>query len=89
MLPKLGRALAPIVESLTVLALLGFAFWTVVRAVGWLVRQILTRWRTCLALIVIVTWLRWWGSLSLTVVLVTLVLIAVVWQQLDAVGFDW
>ncbi|MYW94304.1 cell division protein FtsK [Amycolatopsis rubida] len=87
-LAKLGRALASIVETLAALAFLGFAFWTVVRALGWLVRQIVTRWRTCLTLVALAAWLRWWGWLSLTVVLVTLALIAVVWHQLDVVGFD-
>ncbi|WP_370934898.1 FtsK/SpoIIIE domain-containing protein [Amycolatopsis sp. cg13] len=87
-LAKLGRALAAIVETLAALAFVGLALWTVARAVGWLVRQLLTRWRTCLTVLAIAAWVHWCGWLSLVITLGALGLIAMVWHQLDVVRFD-
>jgi S-DNA-T family DNA segregation ATPase FtsK/SpoIIIE len=50
-LAKIGRALAGLAEMLAALAVVGMVLWGLARAVGWVVRQLVTHWRTCLALV--------------------------------------
>ncbi|HEY3690147.1 MAG TPA: FtsK/SpoIIIE domain-containing protein [Pseudonocardiaceae bacterium] len=87
-LAKLGRAFAAIAETLAALAVIGVALWALLRAVGWIVRQLITRWRSCLAVLAVTAWWHWWGWLSLSLVGGTLALAAVVWHLVDALGFD-
>ncbi|MEU4673010.1 FtsK/SpoIIIE domain-containing protein [Amycolatopsis sp. NPDC023774] len=88
LLAKLGRAFAAIAETLAALAVVGIAVWALVRAVAWVVRQLVTRWRSCLAVLALTAWWLWWGWLSLVVVGGTLGLTALVWRYLNVEGFD-
>ncbi|WP_410589726.1 FtsK/SpoIIIE domain-containing protein [Amycolatopsis sp. lyj-23] len=87
-LAKVGRALAGIVEALAAIAVVGMALWGLVRVVGWVVRQLVTHWRTCLTLVAGWAWCRYLGWVSLVVTLGVLVMVQLVWWRLDAVGYD-
>ncbi|MGV9363686.1 FtsK/SpoIIIE domain-containing protein [Amycolatopsis sp. NPDC003731] len=87
-LAKIGRALAGLAEMLAALAVLGMVLWGLARVVAWVVRQLVTHWRTCLTLVAAWAWWRWLGGLSLLVTLVVLGLVQLVWWRLDAVSYD-
>ncbi|WP_370948177.1 FtsK/SpoIIIE domain-containing protein [Amycolatopsis sp. cg5] len=87
-LAKVGRALAGVLEALAALAVLAMALWAVVRAVGWVVRQLATYWRTALTLVALWAWCRWLGWVWLVVIAASLGLVQLVWWRLDAVGYD-
>ncbi|WP_410621765.1 FtsK/SpoIIIE domain-containing protein [Amycolatopsis sp. cmx-8-4] len=87
-LAKIGRALAGLAEMLAALAVFGMVLWGLARAVGWVVRQLVTHWRTCLTLVAAWAWCRWLGGLSLLVTVVVLGLVQLVWWRLDAVSYD-
>ncbi|MGW3961830.1 FtsK/SpoIIIE domain-containing protein [Amycolatopsis sp. NPDC005003] len=87
-LAKIGRALAGLLEMLAALAVVGMVLWGLARAVGWIVRQLVTHWRTCLALPGLWAWCRYLGWISLVVTFGVLGLVQLVWWRLDAVGYD-
>ncbi|WP_245787561.1 FtsK/SpoIIIE domain-containing protein [Amycolatopsis saalfeldensis] len=87
-LAKIGRALAGLAELLAALAVVGIALWGLVRAGAWIVRQLVTHWRTCLTLVAAWAWCRSLGWVSLVVTLAVLVLAQLVWWRLDAVSYD-
>ncbi|MGP3779923.1 cell division protein FtsK, partial [Halanaerobium saccharolyticum] len=88
MLAKLGKALIKIAEALAAAAVVIFAVWLVIKAVGWALRQVLTHWRTSLTVLAILAWRQWWGgaSLALTVGVVAGVLTG--WRLVDLASFD-
>ena len=53
-LAKMGKALIKIAEALAAAAVVLFAVWLVIKAVGWALRQVLTHWRTSLTVLAIV-----------------------------------
>ncbi|WP_432847252.1 FtsK/SpoIIIE domain-containing protein [Amycolatopsis sp. CA-161197] len=87
-LAKIGRALAGALEMLAALAVVGMALWGLARMVGWIVRQLVTHWRTCLVLLAAWAWCHWLGWVSLLVTVAALGLVQLVWWRLDAVGYD-
>ena len=66
-LAKLGHALGKIAEAVAAAAVLFMALWLVVKAVVWAVRQVMTHWRTSLAVLAVLVWWHWLGWLSLVV----------------------
>jgi S-DNA-T family DNA segregation ATPase FtsK/SpoIIIE len=88
MLAKLGKALIKIDEALAAAAVVIFAVWLAIKAVGWVLRQVLTHWRTSLTVLAILAWRQWWGeaSLALTVGVVAGVLTG--WRLVDLASFD-
>ncbi|WP_410581360.1 FtsK/SpoIIIE domain-containing protein [Amycolatopsis sp. lyj-108] len=87
-LAKVGRVLASVFEALAALAVLGVALWGVLRAVGWIVRQLVGHWRTCLALLGLWAWCTVLGWVSLVVTVGVLAAVLLVWWRWDAVGYD-
>ncbi|MGK3204656.1 FtsK/SpoIIIE domain-containing protein [Amycolatopsis sp. MEPSY49] len=87
-LAKVGHALARMAELLAALAFVAVALWGLLRAVVWIVRQLVTRWRTCLTLVAVWAWWNWLGWVSLAVTVGMLGLVQLVWWRLDAVGYD-
>jgi S-DNA-T family DNA segregation ATPase FtsK/SpoIIIE len=88
LLAKLGKALIKIAEALTAAAVVLFTVWLVIKAVVWALRQVVTHWRTSLAVVAVLAWWQWWGgaSLVLTAAVVTGVLTA--WRLVDLASFD-
>jgi DNA segregation ATPase FtsK/SpoIIIE, S-DNA-T family len=64
-LAKLGKALIKIAEVLAAAAVVLFVLWLVIKAVVWALRQVLTHWRTSLAVVAGAAWWQWWGGVSL------------------------
>ena len=87
-LAKLGRAFAAIAETLAALAFLGLALWGLVRVGGWIVRQLATHWRTCLAVLALGVWWHWLGWPSLAITAGSVGLVALVWRLGWPVGFE-
>ncbi|MEU3764303.1 FtsK/SpoIIIE domain-containing protein [Amycolatopsis keratiniphila] len=87
-LAKVGRVLAAVFEALAALAVLGVALWGLLRAVGWIVRQLVGHWRTCLALLGLWAWCTVLGWVALVVTVGVLAAVLLVWWRLDAVGYD-
>ena len=88
MLAKLGKALIKIAEALAAAAVVIFAVWLVCKAVVWALRQVVTHWRTSLAVVTGAAWWHWWGwaSLALTAGAVAGVLTG--WRLADLASFD-
>ena len=87
-LHKLGRALAAVAETLAAAAVVFLAVWWLVKGVVWLAQQLVTRWRTTLALVALLAWWHWWGWLSLSLTVGSLPAGLVVWRWVDLVSFD-
>ena len=66
-LAKLGKALIKLTEALAAAAVVLFAVWLVLKAVGWALRQTVTHWRTSLTVLVLLAWWHWWASASLVI----------------------
>src|SRR5262249_14173647 len=87
-LAKLGQALIKVAEALAAAAAVFFAFWLVIKAVLWALRQTFTHWRTSLTVIGALAWWQWWGweSLATTTGVVAVALAG--WRLLDLRSFD-
>jgi S-DNA-T family DNA segregation ATPase FtsK/SpoIIIE len=87
-LATLGRALIKIAETLATAAVVIVAVWLMIKALVWALRQVITHWRTSLALVALLVWWHWWGlvSLALTAGVVATVLAA--WRLADIGSFD-
>jgi S-DNA-T family DNA segregation ATPase FtsK/SpoIIIE len=87
-LTKIGQALIKVAEALAAAAVVVFAFWLMIKAGVWAIRQAVTKWRTSLTVLAVAAWSRWWGwpSLALTVGVIAAVLIG--WYLIDLVSFD-
>ena len=87
-LHKLGRALAAIAETLAAAAVVFLAVWWLIKGGVWLVQQLVTRWRTTLALLALLAWWHWWGWPSLVLAAGSLAAGLVGWRLVDLVSFD-
>jgi S-DNA-T family DNA segregation ATPase FtsK/SpoIIIE len=87
-LHKIGRALAAIAETLAAAAVIFLAAWWLIKGGFWLVRQLVTRWRTTLAVLALLAWWHWWGWPSLAVTVGLMVSGLVGWRLADLVSFD-
>ncbi|MFI9452960.1 FtsK/SpoIIIE domain-containing protein [Amycolatopsis sp. NPDC052450] len=88
LLHKIGRALATILEVLAAAALVFIALWWLLKALLWLGKQVVTRWRTSLTVVALVVWWQWLGWLSLAIVTGSVVTVLVSWRLIDVVSFD-
>ncbi|MEV6832351.1 FtsK/SpoIIIE domain-containing protein [Amycolatopsis sp. NPDC051102] len=87
-LHKIGRALASILEALAAAAVVFVALWWLCKAVVWMLAQIVTRWRTSLAVVAVYAWCELVGWLSLAITLGGIAAVLAVWWAVNAVSFD-
>ncbi|MDS0133614.1 MULTISPECIES: FtsK/SpoIIIE domain-containing protein [unclassified Amycolatopsis] len=87
-LHKVGRALASILEALAAAAVVFVALWWLCKAVVWMLAQVVTRWRTSLAVVAVYAWCELVGWLSLAITLGSVAVILAAWWAIDAVSFD-
>jgi S-DNA-T family DNA segregation ATPase FtsK/SpoIIIE len=87
-LHKIGRALASILEALAAAAVVFVALWWLCKAVVWMLAQVVTRWRTSLAVVAVYAWCELLGWLSLALVLGGIAVALTTWWVIDAVSFD-
>ncbi len=66
-LHKIGKALIALFEALATIAVVFMALWGLTKATAWLVRQIITHWRTSLTVLAVTLWCQHWGWPSLLV----------------------
>jgi hypothetical protein len=81
MLAKLGKALIKIAEALAAAAAVLFALRLLIKAIVWALHQVLTHWRTSLALVALGAWWHWWGWASLA--------LATAWSPECSPDGDW
>jgi DNA segregation ATPase FtsK/SpoIIIE, S-DNA-T family len=87
-LHKIGTVLLAVVEALAAVAVVFVALWWLLKALGWLVTQVVTRWRTSLTILVVAAWWHGWGWPSLALTLGVIALMFGVWRWVDLVSFD-
>ncbi len=87
-LHKVGRALASVVEALAAAAVVFVALWWLCKAVVWMLAQVVTRWRTSLAVVAVYAWCELFGWLSLAIIVSSVAAVLVTWWAIDAVSFD-
>ncbi|UOX88539.1 cell division protein FtsK [Amycolatopsis sp. FBCC-B4732] len=87
-LHKIGRALASILEALAAAAVVFVALWWLCKAVVWMLAQVVTRWRTSLALVAVYAWCQLLGWLPLAITLGSVAAVLATWWAIDAVSFD-
>ncbi|MEV6622573.1 FtsK/SpoIIIE domain-containing protein [Amycolatopsis sp. NPDC051106] len=87
-LHKVGRALASILEALAAAAVVFVALWWLCKAVVWMLAQVVTRWRTSLAVVAVYAWCELLGWLSLALILGSVAVTLAAWWAIDAVSFD-
>jgi DNA segregation ATPase FtsK/SpoIIIE, S-DNA-T family len=87
-LAALGKAMVKIAEAVAAAAMVVVAVWLMVKAVVWALREVITRWRTSLAVVALGAWWHWWGwaSLALTIGIVAVLLAG--WCLVDLASFD-
>jgi S-DNA-T family DNA segregation ATPase FtsK/SpoIIIE len=87
-LHKIGKALIALFEALATIAVVFMALWGLAKATGWLVRQLVTHWRTSLSVLAVALWCQHWGWASLAVSLGLITAVLVGWRAVDVVSFD-
>ncbi|MEV5719769.1 FtsK/SpoIIIE domain-containing protein [Amycolatopsis mediterranei] len=87
-LHKIGRALASVVEGLAAAAVVFVALWWLCKAVVWMLAQVVTRWRTSLAVVAVYAWYELLGWLSPVLTLGSVAVVLAAWWAIDAVSFD-
>ncbi|MFG1643620.1 FtsK/SpoIIIE domain-containing protein [Amycolatopsis sp. NPDC049252] len=87
-LHKVGRALASVIEALAAAAVVFVALWWLCKAVVWMLAQVVTRWRTSLAVVAVFGWCELFGWLSLVLVAANIAVVLLTWWAIDAVSFD-
>jgi S-DNA-T family DNA segregation ATPase FtsK/SpoIIIE len=87
-LHKIGKALAGLVEILAAAVFVFLAIGWLVKAVVWLGRQVVLRWRTSLTLLGVAGWVFLAGWLSLAIVAVSLAAGLLSWRLADLPSFD-
>jgi DNA segregation ATPase FtsK/SpoIIIE, S-DNA-T family len=87
-LHKIGKALLALVETLAAVAVVFVALWWLLKALAWLLTQIVTRWRTSLTVLTLAAWWHWWGWPFLVLTLTVVALVFAVWRWIDVVSFD-
>jgi DNA segregation ATPase FtsK/SpoIIIE, S-DNA-T family len=87
-LHKIGKALIALFEALATIAVVFVALWGLAKATAWLVRQIITHWRTSMSVLAMTLWCQHWSwpSLAVSLGLITGVLLG--WRAVDVVSFD-
>ncbi|MFF4597107.1 FtsK/SpoIIIE domain-containing protein [Amycolatopsis sp. NPDC001319] len=87
-LHKIGRALATVLEVLAAAAVVFAALWWLCKAAWWVLLQVVTRWRTSLAVVAVIAWCDLLGWMSLVITLGALGLVLGVWRLVGPVSFD-
>ncbi|MGC1732178.1 MAG: hypothetical protein WA731_05820 [Pseudonocardiaceae bacterium] len=87
-LAKLGKALIKIAEALVAAAVVLFVLWLVIKAVAWALRQVVTHWRTSLAVVAGAAWWHWWGGASLVLTAGAVAGVLTGWRLIDLASFD-
>jgi S-DNA-T family DNA segregation ATPase FtsK/SpoIIIE len=87
-LHKIGKALLALFEALAAVAVVVLAVWGLLKTLAWLVKQVLTHWRTSLAVLAVALWWQWWGWSSLALTLGVIAAVLAVWRYVDLVSFD-
>jgi S-DNA-T family DNA segregation ATPase FtsK/SpoIIIE len=87
-LHKIGKALLALVEALAAVAVVFVALWWLLKALVWLLTQVLTRWRTSLTVLALAAWWHGWGWPSLALTLTVTALALALWRWIDVVSFD-
>jgi DNA segregation ATPase FtsK/SpoIIIE, S-DNA-T family len=87
-LHKIGKALLALVETLAAVAVVFIALWWLLKALVWLLTQVVTRWRTSLTVLTLAAWWHWWGLLSLVLTLTVTTLALALWRWIDVWSFD-
>jgi S-DNA-T family DNA segregation ATPase FtsK/SpoIIIE len=88
LLHKLGKALATIAEVIAAAAVVFIALWSAVKALVWLVRQLVGHPRTTITLALLLAWWTYLGWLSLAIAAGLVGLALLVWWLAAAVSFD-
>ena len=88
LLVKLGHLMAKIAEAVAAAAVVLVALRLLAKAVGRLLRLIVTHWRTSLTVLVVVCWWHWFGWISLVVVVGAVAVSLASWRLADLVSFD-
>ena len=87
-LAKLGRALIKLAEALAAAAVVLFAVWLGIKALGWALHQTVTHWRTSLTVLALLGWWHWWGSASLVITAEAVTSVLAGWRLVDLASFD-
>ncbi|MGI6870767.1 FtsK/SpoIIIE domain-containing protein [Amycolatopsis sp. 3B14] len=87
-LHKLGSALASIAEALAAAAVVFFALWWLLKALGWMVAQIVMHPRTTITVLALVAWCYWVGWVSLLVSLCVVGSGLACWRWFHLVSYD-
>jgi DNA segregation ATPase FtsK/SpoIIIE, S-DNA-T family len=87
-LAKLGKTLIKLAEALAAAAAVLFALWLLIKAIVWALRQVLTHWRTSLALVALGAWWHWWGWESLALATGVIAAVLTGWRLADLASFD-
>ncbi|WP_116201949.1 FtsK/SpoIIIE domain-containing protein [Amycolatopsis circi] len=87
-LHKIGRALASVLEVLAAAAVVFVALWWLCKAAVWVLAQVVTRWRTSLAVVGVYVWCELAGWVSLVSVLGGIGFVLGVWRLIGPVSFD-
>jgi S-DNA-T family DNA segregation ATPase FtsK/SpoIIIE len=88
MLAKLGKALIKIAKALAAAAVVLLTVWLMIKAVVWTLHQVITHWRTSLAVLAIVAWWQCWGGASLALTAGLIVGVLTGWRLVDLASFD-
>ena len=88
MLAKLGKALIKLAEALAAAAAVLFALWLLIKAIVWALRQVVTHWRTSLAVLALGAWWHWWGWASLALATCVVAGVLTGWRLADLASFD-
>ncbi|HXT44647.1 MAG TPA: FtsK/SpoIIIE domain-containing protein [Pseudonocardiaceae bacterium] len=88
MLHKIGKTLTALFEALATIAVVFVALWGLAKTAAWLVRQIITHWRTSVTVLAVTLWCQHWGWASLAISLGLIAVVLVGWRAVDVVSFD-
>ncbi|HJT93415.1 MAG TPA: FtsK/SpoIIIE domain-containing protein [Mycobacterium sp.] len=87
-LAKLGKALIKLAEALAAAVVVLFTIWLMIKAVWWALRQVVTHWRTSLAIVAAAVWWHWWGGVSLALTAAVVAGLLTGWRLVDLASFD-
>jgi S-DNA-T family DNA segregation ATPase FtsK/SpoIIIE len=88
LLAKLGQVLIKVAEALAVAAVALITVWMLIKALVWALRQVVTHWRTSLALVALAAWWHWWGLPSLLITVGVAAGVLIGWRLLSLASFD-
>ncbi|NKQ56771.1 cell division protein FtsK [Amycolatopsis sp. K13G38] len=87
-LHKLGRALASVAEALAAAAVVFLALWWLLRALGWVVKEIVTHPRTSVTVVAVAAWCYYVGWVSLASVGLCVTAVLALWRYFHLVSYD-